>query len=537
MPETFEDPSLEQTDWKKYWQILCRRRWALALPAFTIWAIVWAVAWFLPATYRSETVILVEQQRVPEQYVVSNVAADLQERLQSMTQQILSRTRLLAIINEYQLYPGMSERRTPDDLVERMRKDIQIELVQSPNQRGELTAFKIAYLSGNPALAQRVTSQLTSLFINENLKARQEQSEQTTKFLESQLEEARQSLADQESKVKEFKSEYLGQLPEQVQSNVQILSGLQAQLQQETDALGRAKQQGVYLESLLNQWRTLESDLQAGRATGAVAPPALDQELQRLRAQLADLSSHYTDRHPDVRKLKEQIAKAERMKEQMQAQVAAAGQNSASDATPRPSSYADLQAMSPRLEVESQLKSNRIEIENRQRSVRDLQGRIEQYQARLNMTPVREQQLAGLTRDYEQSRKNYEQLLAKRDQSEMATNLEKRQEGEQFRVLDAPNLPQKPYSPNRLKLDLIGLVAGLAIGMASLAGSEMLDDRIYSKDELEKVVSAPVLTEIPPLQTTAEKRHQGRWHWVQLTGLSAMVICTMAGLAATFLFG
>ena len=201
MPDNIEDAVVEKTDWKGYWQILCRRRWWLALPAFSVWLVVWTLVWFLPAIYRSETVILVEQQKVPEQYVVSNVGADLQQRLQSMTQQILSRTRLLAIVEQYNLYPKLRNRRTPDDVVETMRKDIQIELVQSPNQRGELTAFKVAYLSNNRVVAQRVTSQLTSLFINENLKARQEQSEQTTQFLVNQLEEARQNLADQEAKI------------------------------------------------------------------------------------------------------------------------------------------------------------------------------------------------------------------------------------------------------------------------------------------------------------------------------------------------
>src|SRR5262249_14555829 len=157
---------------------------------------------------------------------------DLQERLQSMTQQILSRTRLLKIMDEFQLYPKFRNRLSPDELVEKMRQDIQIELVQSPNRRGELSAFKIAYLSNQAHLAQQVTDQLSSLFIEENLKVRQQQSQDTTDFLQSQLLEARQNLASQEEKLKDFKSRYLGELPGQVQSNVQILGGMQAQLQQ-----------------------------------------------------------------------------------------------------------------------------------------------------------------------------------------------------------------------------------------------------------------------------------------------------------------
>ena len=189
------------------------------------------------------------------------------------------------------------------------------------------------------------------------------------------------------------------------------------------------------------------------------------------------------------------------------------------------------------MEVESQLKANKLEIENRQHAVQDLQKRIGEYQGRLNMTPVREQQMAELTRNYEQSRKNYEQLQAKLDQSGMATDLEKQQQGEQFRVLDPPNLPQKPFSPNRLKLDLIGLVAGLMVGMAALAGAEILDDRIHSKEELATIVSAPVLSEIPPLTTAAEESQQVRAEWLQRGALSVMAVLVAAGFASTYFFG
>jgi polysaccharide chain length determinant protein (PEP-CTERM system associated) len=462
--------------------------------------------------------------------VVPNVSADLQDQLQNLTQQILGRVRLLDTMKDFNLYPRLRGRVTDDELVERMRKDIQVELVQAPNRSGNLSAFKVAYMSNDPVLAKRVTAQLTSLFINENLKTRQDQSKQTTQFLADQLEEARRGLAEQEAKVKEFKSQYLGQLPEQVQSNVQILAGLQAQLQQETDLLGRAKQQSVYLDTLRSQWRTLEASGGTGNSAGAAAPPALDQELTRLRAELADLTSHYTARHPDVRKVKEQIANAEKLKQQAEARIAATPAGGTTGETVHVSNPSEM-------EVESQLKAIKVEIENRQRAVQDLQNRIGEYQGRLNMTPVREQQMAELTRNYDQSRKNYEQLEAKLDQSGMATDLEKQQQGEQFRVLDPPNLPQKPYSPNRLKLDLIGLVAGLMVGMAVLAGAEIVDDRIYSKEELAAIVVAPVLTEVPRLTTPAEEEQQLRLEWMRRGILSMMVALVAVGFASTYLFG
>src|SRR5207253_333065 len=167
---------------------LCRRRWWLLLGVFVTWAMASITAWILAAEYRSETLILVEQQKVPEHYVISNVTTDLQDRLQSMTQQILSRTRLQRIIEGFHLYAGERNRLGPDELVERLRKDIKIELVKAPGRRDELTAFRIYYSSGDPRIAQQVTSQLTSLFIEENLQARQQQSESTTGLLLTRLE-------------------------------------------------------------------------------------------------------------------------------------------------------------------------------------------------------------------------------------------------------------------------------------------------------------------------------------------------------------
>jgi polysaccharide biosynthesis transport protein len=527
----------EKVDWSKYLVTLQRRRWWFALPAFMIWAVVWGVSWMLPAKYRSETVIIVEQQKVPEQYVVANIGDDLQQRLQSMSQQILSRTRLLRIIEQFHLYSDRHVSANADEVVDALRKDIQIELVESRG-RSDLSAFKIAYLSQDPKMARDVVSQLSSLFIEENLKARQQQSEDTTEFLDSQLEQARTGLATQEVKVREFKSQYLGELPGQVQANVQILSGLQTRRQQEMDALGQAKQQNVYLESMLNQLRAAEADVRMGRNSSSQAPQSLDAEIDRMQIQLAELTSRYSDEHPDVRKLRTQLAKAHKARQQREAEVDSGPKSDGPQKNPpRPTSYTDLQTMAPHLQVESQLKANRLEIENRQRNILEVERQINSYQARLNTSPLREQQLADLTRDYDQSRKNYEQLLAKRNQSEMATNLEIRQQGERFRVIDPANLPQKPYSPDRFKLALMGLAAGVLVGFVSIVGSEMMDDAVYSNDDLREIVAAPILVELPPLSTPWEVQRQARSNSLQRLGLLALGAMTIAGLGFNRFFG
>lgn len=535
MPEDLEERPGESFNLEQYRGIILRRRWYFLVPLFFGWLLVWGTSWLLPSVYRSGTLILVEQPTVPSQYVVPNIASDnLQDRLQSITQQILSRTRLMRIIESQNLYADRRDRSTPDEVVERMRKDIEIELV---HDRDELTAFNVYYSSLDPLVAQRVTKQLTDLFISENLEERQEQSENTTQFLESHLEDARKSLSEQEQRIRQFKDEHLGDLPGQLQSNLQILSGLQTQLGGEQDALNRAKQQNVYLESLLGQYRSVQRSKPGD--TVSVGLPALDQELDRLKARLADLSSHYTDLHPDVRKVKEQIAKAEIMKQEITADLKAKAKAAVTGdgATTSMASEAEISEMSPKSELESQLKVNRIEIANRELGSAELKSKIAEYQSRLNREPVREQQLAELTRNYDQSKANYDALLKKRNDSELATSLERRQQGEHFRILDPPSLPVKPHSPNRLKLSVIGLIAGLVLGGGLSAGAEMVDDRLYSEKQLKELLSVSVISEIPPITTSKEEARRQRFVWLGWAATGLGFVTVLAGFAISYLRG
>ncbi len=549
----FEELDEQQSQFKSgayYWSILRRRHWRLILVAFMVWAAVWGVSWFLPAAYKSETLILVEQQKVPEHYVVPNVTSDLQERLQSMTQQILSRTRLMLIIDQFQLYANLKSRLTLDEMVDKMRGDIKIDLVRAPGPPGvktDLTAFKISYSSASPRVAQQVVGQLTSLFIEENLKDRTQQSEDTTSFLEAQLDEARKTLSEQEQRIREFKGKYLGALPTELASNLNILAGLQGRLQQEMQGINQSQQQSMYLETLLDQYRSIQLGVKEG-STDPVSPPALDQELAKLKAQLAEIQTQYTERHPDYLRLKEQIAKAEKMKQQMTQDLVVAAPEKKSEETvqtgtnkdstnARPTTMAEMRDMSPMLQLEGQVKSAQMEMKNRQKLVSELETQIAEYQARLKETPVREEQLADLTRDYDMSRSNYDSLLAKRNQSELATSLEKRQQGEQFRIIDPPSFPFKPYKPDRLMFGFGGLLAGIFIGIAVIGLSELFDGHIFHESDFKSLVSAPVLAEIPPLPTqleTIQQRRRLRHEWI---GATAMLLVMVTGFVLTLLRG
>src|SRR5580700_5503177 len=537
MVDDLDENSTGGFELQRYVGVARRRHMHFLIPLLVGWALVWAPSWVLPPRYKSTTLILVEQPTMPKDYVTPNVNDDLQDRMQSITQQILSRTRLLHIIDELNLYAADRSRHTPDELVERMRKDIQIELVR--DARNQITAFNVYYWSRDPYVAQQVTSELTNLFISENLEVRQQQSEDTTKFLEGQLETARQTLSDQEEKIREFKGQHVGQLPAQVGSNLQILAGLQSQLQAEEDALNTAKQQRVYLETLVNQYRTLQGSPK-NEGGAPLGLPAVDGELDKLRAQLADLSSRYTDRHPDVRKLQEQIAKTEKMRDQIAADLqakASAAQTDPNTATATPDAPDMRDPTSPMVQLQGQLHANHVEIANRERSVTDLKAKVVDYQARLNQEPVREQQLSDLTRGYEQSKANYDELLKKKNESAMATSMELLQQGERFRVIDAPSLPSRPDFPNRLKFCGIGLGIGLALGVVVAGAFEFMDRRLHDEKELKEMLPVAILVEIPEVITMADEKSQSRRLWLGWA-MAAIVLGTiLAGSAFSYLRG
>jgi succinoglycan biosynthesis transport protein ExoP len=537
MAEDLEEKTPGGFDLPHYLGMVRRRHMQFLVPLLLGWVFVWGASWVLPSRYRSSTLILVEQPTMPKDYVTPNVNDDVQDRLRSITQQILSRTRLLHIIDQLNLYADEHGRLTADDKVERMRKDIgEIELVR--DGEGRVSSFNVSYSSHDAHLAQKVTSELTNLFISENLEVRQQQSEDTTKFLEGQLETARQTLSDQEEKIREFKGQHVGELPAQVTSNLQILAGMQSQLQAEEDALNTAKQQRVYLETLVNQYRALQGSGQGSAKTagGTTAGlPVLDEELEKLRAQLADLSSHYTDRHPDVRKLKEQIAKTEKMREQVIASMNARASDPNAAASGDVAEVKD--PSSPMAQLQGQLQANKVEIANRERSIAELKTKVADYQARLNQEPVREQQLSDLTRGYEQSKANYDELLKKKNSSAMATSMELLQQGERFRIIDPPSLPLKPDFPNRLKFCGIGLAIGLMLGTVVAGAFEVTDGRIYDEKELQKLLPVPVISEIPALTAAADEQHERRRLWLGWATAALVSVAILLGSALSYLRG
>jgi protein tyrosine kinase modulator len=536
------------TSLENYWAIAHRRRWWILLPVFLTWATVWGISWLLPSTYQSEALILLEQQNVPNQYVVPNVSASPQDRLQTITQQVLSRTRLQATIDRFHLYPephGLSVLLMSGDPVEHMRKDIDIELVPAPGHPYEFTAFKMSYSARSPELAQQVNGELTSPFVNENVEARQQLSEDTTSFLENQLADARTKMEEQEAKVAAFKAKHLGELPGQLEINVQqILTSIQVQSQNSHQALESARQRKLYLESLLQEYRSAQASPDSGGngtargiADSTMTPAkALDKELVDLRLRLQDLQERYTDDYPDVVALKDTIAKKEKLKKHAEDDLAAnpSSRKKANAADPAAMEEVQNDSSTSLTQLENQLKANQLEIQNYQKRENDLESQVSVYLAHLKMAPEIEQELTAISRGYEESKANYNSLLQKQMQSQLATSLEQRQKGQQFRILDPPSLPKKRLSPNRFKLSFGGLALGIVLGLGIVAFLELTDIRVRQEKDLKGHIPVLVLVSIPHLSTQSEESVHEIARWLDFGAM--LVIVTLIAIGNVYAF-
>jgi polysaccharide chain length determinant protein (PEP-CTERM system associated) len=474
------------------------------------------------------------EQQIPQRYVFPTSTSDIGDELQTMTQEVLSRTRLLGIIDEFGLYSKEKKRVAPEDIIELMRHDIEITPIEAKTKDKKINAFEISFIGENPRVAQGVASRVTSLFIEQNLKARTDQATNATDFLREQLEAAKTKLKDEEQRLHEFKMHNLGELPEQQQGNVIILAGLQAQLQSTTAALSRANEQRVYAETLLDGYRHLAS---RGRpvpglsnSKQVVTPAeALEGDIARLQAEEQTLLLVYKSEHPNVVKVEREIEQKEAALERMKS----SGAPKAEDTQTGAPSLGGTEDDTHMAQLKSQLEANHLEISNLSQDEKRLKAAVEQYQNRLNATPVREQQLAGIVRDYELMKQAYADLLGKQEQSELATSLEKHQGGQQFRLIDPPSLPTVPSSPNRLKISLGGAGAGLFLGLALALLKDHTDSSFHNEKELGRRFAGPLVLGLPLLLTPAQQRMRA---WRQAFEALAGCILIAAVSVAEFYF-
>lgn len=468
---------------------MLRRRWMLIVVLALVGGpLAYGVSRFLPDRYKSQTLVLVERPSVPEKIVASLDNEDLSQRLSSMQQQILSRSRLEPIINQFGLYSGEVSKVPMEDLVGQLQKAIEVTpITPMAATQSQLPGFYVNVTMGNARTAQQVCTAVTSMFIEENLRLRQQHSQDTTQFLVNQLAEAKANLDEQDAKLAAFKSHYLGSLPDQEQMNLNLLSNMASQLDAATQALARAQQDKSFAESMLTQQIAAWQATQTGHS-----PETLEQQLTALQTQLATLQSRYTDDYPDVIKAKNDISALKKQLAMSDPQKPNADASKTKN-TLEPSQIAQLRAQVHNLDQV---------IAEKAREQEQIKQQIKLYQERVQSSPAVEQQFKELTRGYQTALDSYNELQKKRDESAMAAELERKQQGEQFRVLDPANLPDKPSFPNRILFAAGGLGGGLALGLGIAFLLEMKDSSLKTERDVEFALRLPVLAMIPEIEAT-----------------------------------
>jgi polysaccharide chain length determinant protein (PEP-CTERM system associated) len=366
--------------------------------------------------------------------------------------------------------------------------------------------FIISFTAENPRLAQQVCSEITSMFIEENLKKQQDVAQGATDFLANQLDEAKRKLDEQDSKLAEFKSKYMGQLPEQEQANMSMINTLTSQLEAVNQQLGRAQQDKTYLDTMLAQQVATLKSAQGSPAAAIANPKDLEVQIAQLQSQLTTLESRYTPDYPDVVKARHQL---EQLQAKQEAQNKAAAAVEAAPKATAPSGPEPKELVQLRLQIKFLDQSIKEKTAEQAR----LQNAIRSYQAKIQLAPSVEEQYKALTRDYATAQQFYNQILAKKTESEMATDLQRRQQGEQFRVMDPPNLPERPTFPNRPMFALFGGVFGLAIGGGIGFLLEFRDRSIRTERDVESALQLPTLALLPVVGEEPENEEDQPSRW------------------------
>jgi polysaccharide chain length determinant protein (PEP-CTERM system associated) len=464
---------------------LFKRYWWIIPTAMVTTAILGFIATLvLPKKYTSSTMVLVEPPAVSPDVLPTVVNEDLYRHLSSMQEQILSRSRLQAMIEKFNLYPKERNSEHMEDLVERLKKAIDVELIQPMpgSMSRQPPGFHISVKMNDPQLAQQICTEITSLFIEQNINIRINEVNTTTDFLTKQLADARTNLDQQDAKLAQFKRQYLGSLPDEQQANLGLLTTYNSQLDVATQNLSRAQQDKTFNESMLAQ---MEAG-QKGQTTTTVSTDTLQLQLDNLQEQLSTLEAKYTPEHPDVVKTKSQI-------EELKRKIA----NGPEPKVTAPAQASPLRDTPQMQQLRAKIKQDDVSIADLTRHQAAIQDQIHSLQFHVQSSPIVEQQLKELTRNYQTAQDNYNDLLKKQQKSTMAGDLEHQQQSEQFRILDAPSLPVKPSFPKMSIFVGGGFGAGLVLALAIMYLIAMSDKAMYSERDVETCLKLPVLTMVP----------------------------------------
>jgi polysaccharide chain length determinant protein (PEP-CTERM system associated) len=482
-------------DLHSYIDIFLKRIWYFIIPLVLV--VSGSVAYLItaPKLYRSSTLVLVSPQKIPQDYVKATVTSTVQDRLQSIAREILSRTRLEQVISEYKLYPEKVNSSTMEDVVKSMLKDI---VVDVPKQK-EQNYFSISYIGKNPLVVATVTNKLASLFIAENVKIREQQAQGTSEFLESQLKINKEKVDQAQTSISSFKRQHINELPENRDANLKILEQLHLQSQKINESIKGAEDRKLIIQNQLANTPYLGETLsstgssRAELSTSSTGSPPMVLQLSQLKNQLENLQATYTGNHPDIIVTKKKIADLEK-----KLAVELSNSKKGKGGDPAIDQYNYIQG-----ERKAQLSILDREISRLKREDEQTRTMIAGYQARIENTPSRELALSTMTREFNNLNETYQVLLRKNSEAQQAEDLELRQKGEQFRIIDPARVPEKPFKPDIPKVLVIGLALGLGLGFIMTYIREQMDRSFRDAEDLETTLGLKVLANVPKIDVEA----------------------------------
>ena len=482
-----------------------RRKWLFFVVFAGAFAAAVSVTRSLPSLYRATATVLVERQQVSEAFVRPSVTAELETRIQTIQQKVMSRERLTDVITRLNLYPDLRGVEPMDAVVERMRREVSLALkgAEQTSGRNATIAFTLGYSGRDPGTVAQVANTLAGFYVEENTKSREWQAARTAEFLKAQLAEVKRELDEKEQRTRQFHSRYGGELPEQTAVNLATLERLNTQL----------RLNGEYQIRAMERRELLEAQLAAGGSGAPAAPPDTPEaQLLKLKQVLAELRRQFSDRYPDVVRVRAAIAGLER--------EAAQGRTEGSSRGP---------VMDPVQRLKQGLREAGKELESLKQEEASLRRLLAQYDTRVENAPRRQQELQQLTRDYDVTNERHQTLLKRYEEAQLAESLEHGHNVEQLRLLDPALPPARPAAPNRPWLLVMGLVASLALGVGSIVAAEKLDTTFHSVDDLRAFTTMPVLATIPLIPTAAGARRQRLRFALMTVAVSVGLVLIVAG--------
>jgi polysaccharide chain length determinant protein (PEP-CTERM system associated) len=482
--------------------ILGRRKWALVLPALAIFVIATVVALALPPIYLSTATILIEEQEIPREYVMSMVTSFAEQRIQSSTQRIMSSARLLEIINRFNLYADLRGRWAVEEIIAKLRKDIKIEMISADvvdrrtGRQGAATiAFTVSYEGENPNVVLQVANVLASLYLEENLKIRGEKTAGTSKFIEDEMNGVQASLAQLDAKISEYKQKHINTLPELNQMNMQELERVERSLEQSE----------IQMRGLRERESSIKTQI-AGVPPNLASPEA---RLTELRVRLVYLMTRYSDQYPDVIKTKAEIAELEN-------KLSDTGKG-ATRSQPDNPAYINLA---------SQLSGIQSEIDSLNKQVIVFQRKRDEYRRRMEAAPGVEEGYKILIAERNNLQVKYDDLMKKHMETKIASGMEKGQLGERFTLIDPARMPEKPVRPNRPAILFLGFFLGIGSGVGLAFLREFSDQSVRSGEALTKATGFPVLASIPEYRNQEDlaRIRRKRLTWI-VSAAVLIVVC------------